>query len=48
MTRFRMPAKLRQPFGCATPEEAAGSHLVFTAALESQRTGDTVEVNWRD
>ncbi|KIL35195.1 oxidoreductase [Cohnella kolymensis] len=40
--------QMRQPFGCATPEEAAGSHLVFTAALESQRTGDTVEVNWRD
>lgn len=27
---------MRQPFHCATPEEAAASHDVFTAALESQ------------
>jgi predicted dehydrogenase len=33
-------------FGCATPEEAAGSHRVFTAALESQRTGETVAIDW--
>ncbi len=30
--------------GTATPEEAALSHRLFTAALESQRTGATVEV----
>lgn len=32
------------PFGCATPEEALGSHRVFTAALESARTGATVGI----
>jgi len=37
---------MRQPFRCATPEEAAGSHRVFTAALESERTGATVAVDW--
>ncbi len=30
--------------GCATPEEAALSHRLFTAALESQETGNTVPV----
>lgn len=30
--------------GCATPEETALSHRLFTAALESQRTGATVRV----
>lgn len=35
-------------FGCATPEEAAGSHRLFTAALESQRTGETVAIDWRE
>jgi predicted dehydrogenase len=35
-------AKMKQPFHCATPEEAAASHELFTAALESQRTGQTV------
>ncbi|TVX99048.1 Gfo/Idh/MocA family protein [Cohnella terricola] len=33
-----------QPFHCATPEEAAGSHALFTAALESHATGQTVNV----
>lgn len=33
---------MRQPFYCATPEEAALSHTLFTAALESQRTSQTV------
>ena len=28
---------MRQPFHCATPEEAAATHRLFTAALESQR-----------
>jgi predicted dehydrogenase len=33
---------MKQPFGCATPKEAAATHRLFTAALESQRTGQTV------
>jgi predicted dehydrogenase len=41
-------SEMQQKFNCATPEEAAGSHLVFTAALESSRTGNTIQVNWRD
>ncbi len=36
---------MRQPFYCATPQEALGTHLLFTAALESQRTARTVEVD---
>lgn len=35
---------MHQPLRCATPEEAAATHDVFTAALESQRTGQTVAV----
>jgi predicted dehydrogenase len=34
--------KMRQPFHCATPAEAGLSHRVFTAALESHRTGKTI------
>ena len=34
----------RPRFACATPEEALASHRLFTAALESQRTGATVAV----
>ncbi len=30
--------------GCVTPEEAALSHKLFTAALESQRNGTTVDL----
>lgn len=37
---------MSQPFACATPEEAAGSHLLFTAALESQKNGSTVALDW--
>ena len=37
---------MAQPFRNALPEEAAGSHRLFTAALESQRTGGTVAVDW--
>jgi predicted dehydrogenase len=33
---------MRQPFYCATPEEVAAAHDLFTAALESQRSGQTV------
>lgn len=39
---------MQQIFTCATPEEAAGSHLVFTAALESARSGQTVTIQWGD
>lgn len=35
---------MRQPFTCATPQEAARSHDLFTAALRSQATGQTVTV----
>lgn len=35
-----------QPFRCALPEEAAASHRIFTAALESERTGRTVPLEW--
>lgn len=34
-----------QPFSCATPQEAELSHHLFTAALESQRSASTVELN---
>jgi predicted dehydrogenase len=30
--------------GCVTPDEAALSHRLFTAALESQRSGDTIKI----
>jgi predicted dehydrogenase len=33
---------MRQPFHCATPEEAATCHDLFTAALASQRSGQMV------
>jgi predicted dehydrogenase len=35
---------MRQPFRCATPEEAAATHRLFTAALESQRTASVVRL----
>jgi predicted dehydrogenase len=35
---------MQQSFPCATPEEAAQSHRLFTAGLASQRTGETVPV----
>lgn len=34
---------MRQPFHCATPEEAAQSHAIFDAALRSQKTGACVK-----
>ncbi|HUX21622.1 MAG TPA: Gfo/Idh/MocA family oxidoreductase [Spirochaetia bacterium] len=43
-SRRRPGREMSQGFFCATPEEAAASHLLFTAALESQRTGQTVEL----
>ena len=33
---------MRQPFGCATPQETAQHHRVLTAALESHKTGQVV------
>ncbi|MGC9520847.1 MAG: Gfo/Idh/MocA family protein [Anaerolineae bacterium] len=33
---------MHQPFYCATPEETLASHELFTAALTSQRTGQTI------
>jgi predicted dehydrogenase len=35
---------LSDRFGCATPEEALASHEIFTAALESQRLGQAVDL----
>jgi predicted dehydrogenase len=35
---------MRQPVHCATPEEAALSHDLFTAALESHKTKATVQL----
>ena len=33
---------MRQPFHCATPEEATATHRIFTAALESQASSSVV------
>ncbi|REE77694.1 putative dehydrogenase [Paenibacillus taihuensis] len=38
--------QMLQSFRCATPEEAADSHRLFTAALESQAEGETIKLNW--
>ena len=35
---------MRQPFHCATPDEAAATHRVFTAALESHRESSVVAI----
>jgi hypothetical protein len=35
---------MRQPFHCATPEEAAATHRIFTAALASQRDRSVVSL----
>lgn len=40
--------QMRQTFICATPEEAEGSHRIFTAALQSHASGQTVPVTWED
>ena len=39
-------SNMKQPFTCATPEEAAASHKLFTAALESQRNGQMVAIEY--
>ncbi len=36
--------QMRQPFGCVTPEETHQHHRVLTAALESQREGQVVNL----
>ncbi|MDQ2911219.1 MAG: Gfo/Idh/MocA family oxidoreductase [Actinomycetota bacterium] len=36
---------MRQPFHCATPEEAAATHRLFTAALRSHAEGAVVAVD---
>jgi predicted dehydrogenase len=36
--------EMKQPLRCALPEETAISHQLFTAALESQRTGKTLKI----
>jgi len=35
---------MKQPLGCVLPQETALSHQLFTAALESQRTGQTISL----
>jgi predicted dehydrogenase len=35
---------MKQPFGCVTPEETAVSHRLFTAALKSQQTTQTIPI----
>jgi len=35
---------MKQPFHCATPQEALETHKLFTAALESHKTGQTVDI----
>lgn len=40
--------EMSQPFHCATPEEADSSHRVFTAALESSRTGHSIPIIWEE
>jgi len=39
-------AGMSQPMYCATPNEAADSHTLFTAALASHETGQTVRPSW--
>jgi len=39
---------MQQPFHCVTPEEAMESHELFTAALASQRQGQTVRIGGGD
>jgi hypothetical protein len=35
---------MRQPFGCATPEETAVHHRILTAAIDSYRSGQVVQL----
>ncbi len=36
--------QMLQPFTCATPRETMASHSLFTAALESNKTGQTIRL----
>lgn len=38
--------KMSQPFHCATPEEAAASHALFTAALQSSAEARLVSIHY--
>lgn len=38
------PNAMRQPFFCVTPEETEQSHRLFTAALESNRTAQVIQL----
>jgi predicted dehydrogenase len=38
-------AGMHQPFYCATPEEAAATHRIFTAALESHAASSVVAID---
>ena len=40
------PTGMKQPLYCATPEETAASHAVFTAALESHENSAVVAPRW--
>jgi predicted dehydrogenase len=40
------PDKMQQWLKCATPEEAAQTHRIFTAALESYKFSSTVQIDW--
>jgi hypothetical protein len=35
---------LRGRFGCATPDEAAVTHAIYRAAIQSHETGEAVRV----
>jgi hypothetical protein len=37
---------MKQPLYCATPDEAAASHAVFTAALQSHEQSAVVAPRW--
>jgi predicted dehydrogenase len=39
------PSGMHQPFFCATPEETAHSHALFTAALESQKAEKVIRLD---
>jgi predicted dehydrogenase len=38
--------KMYQPFACATPAEAAQTHAIFTAALQSHRLAQVVTIDY--
>lgn len=39
---------MQQSFNCATPQEAHDSHMVFTAALDSNRLNQTITIKWNN